>query len=211
MAAVMQHGGSGESFWNGSLQKECRDISLKEGQGLAWRWAAGSGCEGVMCSGWVTGCGGAASGSNVRKNEAEKIAKWESGIFVLAVGCNATLASTQTKYELQTRFSDVALARMSSPAPRPATGGSSGPLWGPVLSRPGWWWTSSRVSSELFRLQWKCLLGVLLEHQTPTSQASPALINSLYFMHRAAFCHQHNTCYLSAQSSPANTGRCLRV
>lgn len=46
----------------------------------------------------------------MRKNEAEKIEKGEGGIFVLAVGWNTTLARTQTKYKLQMRFFDAALA-----------------------------------------------------------------------------------------------------
>lgn len=46
----------------------------------------------------------------MRKNEAEKIGKGEGGIFLLAVGCNTTLAPTQPKYKLQMRFFDAALA-----------------------------------------------------------------------------------------------------
>lgn len=36
--------------------------------------------------------------------------KGAGGIFVLAVGCNTTLAPTQTKYKLQMRLFDAALA-----------------------------------------------------------------------------------------------------
>lgn len=60
-------------------------------------------------------------GSNVRKNEAEKMEKRESVGFVLAGGCNAKLAQTQTKRKLQTHFLDPAETRGSSSAPRRAT------------------------------------------------------------------------------------------
>lgn len=32
-------------FWNGLFLRECWDVSLKEGQGLVWRWAVGSCCD----------------------------------------------------------------------------------------------------------------------------------------------------------------------
>lgn len=42
----------------------------------------------------VSVVGGAARGSNVRKNEAEKMEKSEGVVFVLVGGCNAKLAQT---------------------------------------------------------------------------------------------------------------------
>lgn len=72
--------------------------------------------------GGVSGCGGAVRGSNVRKNEAEKMEKSEGVVFVSAGGSNAKLVQTQPKRELQTHFLDRAGAHKSGPAPRLATG-----------------------------------------------------------------------------------------
>lgn len=114
--------------------------------------------------------GRAASGSNVRNNEAENIEKGEGGIFVLAVGWDTTLARTQAKAKLQ--------MRSFAPAPQLATGRNNQPLSGAAASRPGRGWTSSRVSSGLIRAQVKVSftssLGVLLEHRASTQAAAAA-------------------------------------
>lgn len=54
----------------------------------------------------------------MRKSEAEKMEKCEGVVFVLAGGCNAKLAQTQTKRKLQTHFLDPAEAHKKIPALR---------------------------------------------------------------------------------------------
>lgn len=62
--------------------------------------------------------------------------------------------------KLNVSFSDAG-------GPRLATGWKGGPLWGPVMSRPGHWWRGSHVCSELIKLSVKVsltsTLSVLLQ------------------------------------------------